>query len=151
MQCRPSTTASALALCTAAFVLALAGCAPPAPQDTLARTPQETVSAVCASADALAASIDEFRNTLSPEVTIEQIEMARDKVSAAYDVLAAEARDVAQERAGELKTHVEPFQKAVKDVSNGAKVSDAIDSLKSETDAVDSSLGSLANELKCQG
>lgn len=158
MQRRASTVASAASLGAAAFLLALAGCAqqapqepvPPATQETITQVPRETASPVCASADALTDSLNDFRNTLTPEATPEQIRLARDKVKTSYDSLASDLNSIAQNVGEDLRTQVDRLKATVGGISNGAKVSDAIDSLKSNTDAIGSSLNSLESELKCQ-
>ncbi|GAA1496409.1 hypothetical protein [Paeniglutamicibacter kerguelensis] len=165
MQHRLSRTAGPLALAAAALLLALAGCAPqppaesaspvptdmasPVPTEMVSPVPTETVSPVCSSADALAASLDEFHNTLTPDATLEQVGAARDKVVMSYDALVAEVKDVAQERVAELKTQVDRLKATVESVKEGAKVSDAIEELENQADAVDTSLNSLESQLKC--
>jgi uncharacterized lipoprotein YajG len=148
---------STLALGAAAFMLLLAGCTPQAPQETGSQTPPETVSQapletvspVCAAVDNLDSSLEEFRNTVTPEVTAEELRAARDKVKISFDALAAEAQDLARDQLKELNAEIDRFQAAVEDVSNGATVQDATDALRNETDAVDASLNDLQSELTC--
>jgi ABC-type transporter Mla subunit MlaD len=95
-------------------------------------------------------SLNDFRITLTPEATPEQIRLARDKVKTSYDSLASDLNSIAQNVGEDLRTQVDRLKATVGGISNGAKVSDAIDSLKSNTDAIGSSLNSLESELKCQ-
>ena len=148
---------STLALSTAAFMLLLTGCTPQTPQETVSQTPQETVSQppqetvspVCAAVDNLDSSLEEFRNTLTPEVTAEELRLARDKVGVAFDVLAVELQDIARDQLKELNAEIDRFQAAVEDVSNGATIQDATDSLRDEADGVEAPLNDLESELTC--
>jgi len=131
------TAAVALAVAS----LALNACSPP--------SPQENVSQACAAAESLAASVEQFRSTLSADATIEQVRSARDDVVASYDALVAEAQDVAQDRKDELETNVEEFQSAVDDVPDDTKLPDAVESLRNESADVGTALDGLEAELQC--
>ncbi len=138
---RPPTTTVVTVLGTAALPLSTVGCAP--------ESPQENVSQACASADPVAASLEEFRNTLTPDATIEQLRTARDKARTSSDDFMAEVQDVARDRGDELDSDVDAFQAAVDDVPNDTRVPDALDSLRNESDSVDTSLSGLKSELNC--
>jgi hypothetical protein len=135
------TSVGTAAVALAVAALALNACSPP--------SPQENVSQACAAAESLAASVEQFRSTLSADATIEQVRSARDDVVASYDALVAEAQDVAQDRKDELETNVEEFQSAVDDVPDDTKLPDAVESLRNESADVGTALDGLEAELQC--
>ncbi len=141
MKSRILGSAGALTLGASMMLLALAGCSSP--------SPQENTTQACAAADTFAASLEEFRATLTPEATAEQLRSARAKVEDSYDTLVEEAGDVAEDRREELETTVRAFRDAVDEVPDDTKVPDAIDSLRGEANDVDNALTNFESELQC--
>lgn len=130
-----------LALGASMVLLALSGCSNP--------SPQENTTQACAAADTFAASLDDFRATLTPDASTEQLRSARDKVEDSYGTLMEEADDVAEDRREELDTTVRDFRAAVDEVPNDTKVPDAIDSLRGEANDVGTALAGLKDNLQC--
>src|SRR6476620_8537271 len=96
-------TVGSIALATA-FVL-LTGCSPtsppaatPSPTAAIS-SPPASVSEICAAADAHAGALANFKATLKPDATIEQVRAAQDQVSKTYEELAKASENLAQQRA----------------------------------------------------
>ncbi|GAA1496407.1 hypothetical protein [Paeniglutamicibacter kerguelensis] len=141
MRRKHPTFFGATVLGAAAIGLALGGCT--------STSPEENVSQACTAANNMSSALVEFRNALTPEATIEELQTARDKVSDAYDSLLAEAENVAQDRMNELESSLGEFRSAVESVPDDTKVPVAIDSLRTEANDVGTALDSLRSELKC--
>ena len=96
---RPHAIAvGSIALATA--VVLLTGCSPtsppaatPSPTVTIS-SPPASVSEVCAAADAHAAALANFKATLKPDATIEQVHSAQDQVTATYEDLAKASQNL---------------------------------------------------------
>jgi hypothetical protein len=128
---------------TAAFGLALgmlAGCS---------ASPEENVSKACAASDAFAAALQNFRQTLTPDASIDEIRAAREEVSNTYNDLKGAAANVAKDRTDELASATDEFKAAVDAVPDDATVPQAVDSLKNEAAKVDTARQGVASELNC--
>ncbi|VXB69541.1 hypothetical protein [Citricoccus sp. K5] len=136
-----SGQARALAVGASVALLALAGCSTP--------SPQENVSQACAATETFSTSLEEFRATLTPDATTEQLRSARDKVGESYDALVEEAGDVAEDRREELDTTVRDFREAVNEVPDDTKVPDALSSLREEANDVGTALSDVESDLQC--
>ncbi|WP_256214205.1 hypothetical protein [Arthrobacter sp. ov118] len=90
-----------------------------------------------------------FKDTLKPSSTVEQIQSARDQVRTAYDNLVTAAADAAKGRVDAVKAAEEKFVAAVNAVPNDATVSQAANSLRDEAANVQGALSDLMNEVKC--
>ena len=75
---------------------------------------------------------DEFKDTLKPGVTVEQIQSARDQVRKAYDDLLNAAGDAAKERVDAVKSAQQKFAAAVSAIPDTATLSQAANSLRDE-------------------
>ena len=109
----------------------------------------QTVSPVCSTSAAFSASLTNFKDTLKPGATLDQIRTARDQVVKAYDDLLKAAADVAKERVDAVKAAQQKFASAVNAVPNDATVTQAVDSLRDEAANVQAALSDLTTEAKC--
>lgn len=148
MQRRRSATASTLPLCAATNMLLLTAGTPQASQEPVSSTPQGTDSTVCSAVVNLYSSLEEFRSTVTPEVTVEELRIARDKAKVAQDAVATEIQDLARDQLMELNAEIDRFQAAIEDVADSATVRDATVALGNETEAVDTPLNDLASKLR---
>ena len=123
-----------------AAVALLTGCAP---------TPQENVSQACAAAGAYAAALTNFKDTLKPSATVDQVRTARDQVTKTYDEMIKQSQDVAKDRADAVKTAQQNLEKAVKDVPDDATLTQASNSLRDETVKLQAAASDLRSQLKC--
>ncbi len=125
----------------------LAGCsstgAGPSP------SPTPSVSPVCAAADAYSSALTNFKDTLKPGVTVDQIRTARDQVLKAFDDMVSAAGDAAKDRVDAVKTAEQKFTSAVKAVPNDATLSQAVQSLRDEAANVQGAITDLTSEVKC--
>jgi len=143
-----SVTARLIAL--GAALALLAGCSTPNTSTPNASASQtKSVSPACAAASALSASLTNFKDTLKPSSTVEQIQSARDQVRTAYDNFVTAAADAAKDRADAVKAAEEKFVAAVNAVPNDATVSQAVNSLRDEAANVQAAVSDLMNEVKC--
>ena len=131
----------------AALVL-LAGCSMPSPPAATS-SPQPTVAPVCAAADAFAEALTNFKDSLKPGVTVEQVRASRDQVAKTYDELVSAAGSAAQARVDAVKTAQEKFAAAVNDVPDDATLTEAAASLRDEAANVQAALSDLATEVQC--
>ncbi|SDK80732.1 hypothetical protein SAMN04487916_103131 [Arthrobacter sp. ov407] len=127
-------------LALGAAVALLTSCAP---------TPQENVSQACAAADAYAAALTNFKDTLTPSATVEQVQTARDQVTKTYDEMIKQSQDVAKDRADAVKTAQQNLESAVKDVPNDATLKQAANSLRDDTVKLQAAASDLRSQLKC--
>lgn len=111
--------------------------------------PQATRSPVCPAADAFAAALTGFKDTLRAGPTLDQVRAARDQVATSYDALIKEAGSLARERVAAVTAAEDAFATAVNDVPSDATLTEAIDSLRDETAIVQGALSDLATEIKC--
>ena len=144
---RPQKVRARLIALGAALVL-IAGCSTTSPPLNTS-SPQPTVSPVCTAADALADALTNFKDTLKPGATVEQVQSARDQVAKTYDDLVKATGNVANERVDAVKSAQDKFTSAVNDVPNDATLTAAIDSLRDEAANVQAALSDLTTEVKC--
>lgn len=141
-----------IALATA--VVLLTGCGqtspPAATQSPTAAisSPPASVSEVCPAADAHAAALANFKATLKPDATIEQVHSAQDQVTATYEDLAKASENLAQQRADAVKAAEAKFNAAVAAVPNDATLAQAADSLRDEASNVEAAIRDLRTEVK---
>jgi hypothetical protein len=109
----------------------------------------ESASKLCDAARAYAAALTSFKDTLKPDVPIEQVRTARDQVVKAYDDLVTASADVAKERVDAVIAAENKFTAAVQAVPDQATLPQAIDSLRDEAANVQAALSDLAAEIKC--
>jgi methyl-accepting chemotaxis protein len=142
-----------IALATA--VVLLTECSPTSPPAATSSptaaisSPPASVSEVCAAADAHAAALANFKATLKPDATIEQVHSARDQVTATYEDLAKASENLAQQRAEAVKAAEAKFNAAVAAVPNDATLAQATDSLRDEASNVEAAIRDLRTEVKC--
>ena len=136
-------------------VALLTGCSPSSPP---AATPSPTVTAssppastsqVCAAIDAHAAALANFKDTLTPDATIEQVRAAQEQVSKTYEELAKASENLAQQRAEAVKAAEAKFNAAVAAVPNDATLTQAVDSLRDEASNVEAAIRDLRAEVNC--
>ncbi|HRO29798.1 MULTISPECIES: hypothetical protein [Micrococcaceae] len=165
MHFKSSSATGVVAIGATTLLLAVAACtgggpqeSTPAPASSTAQEstpapespdPSEGVSQACASADRFADALVEFRATLKPESSLEQIRMAREKVTASFDALVRDARDLAQDRVAELEASVSELRAAVAAVPDDSAVPEAIVSLRDEADDVRAALQNLRRDITC--
>ena len=151
---RPHAIAvGSIALATA--VVLLTGCSPtsppaatPSPTATIS-SPPASVSEVCAAADAHAAALANFKATLKPDATIEQVHSAQDQVTATYEDLAKASQNLAQQRAEAVKAAEAKFNAAVAAVPNDATLAQAAGSLRDEAANVEAAIRDLRTQVNC--
>jgi hypothetical protein len=131
----------------AALVL-LAGCTTSSPPASTS-SPTPTVSPACAAADAFAQALTNFKDTLKPGTTLEQVGSARDQVVKTYDELVSATGSAAQTRVDAVRSAQEKFAAAVNDIPDDATLTSAIDSLRDEAANVQAALSDLASEVRC--
>jgi recombinational DNA repair ATPase RecF len=112
-------------------------------------SPPASVSEVCAAADAHAAALANFKATLKPDATIEQVHSAQDQVTATYEDLAKASENLAQQRAEAVKAAEAKFNAAVAAVPNDATLAQAAGSLRDEAANVEAAIRDLRTEVKC--
>lgn len=109
----------------------------------------ESGSKLCDAARAYAAALTSFKDTLKPDVPIEQVRSARDLVVKAYDDLVTASADVAKERVDAVIAAENKFAAAVNAVPDQATLPQAIESLRDEAAYVQAAVSDLATEVKC--
>jgi vacuolar-type H+-ATPase subunit I/STV1 len=136
-------------------VVLLTGCSPsnppaatPSPTVTVSSPPAST-SQVCAAIDAHTAALANFKATLKPDATIEQVNAARDQVTKTYDDLVKASENLAQQRADAVKAAEAKFNAAVAAVPNDATLTQAADSLRDEASNVEAAIRDLRAEVQC--
>lgn len=138
-----------------AAVALLTGCSPANPpavtsSPTIALTsPPASVAPVCAAADAHAEALADFKTTLKPDATIEQVRAAQEKVAKTYDDLVAARGNLAQQRAEAVKAAEDKFNAAVAAVPDTATLTQAADSLRDEASNVEAAVSDLRTEINC--
>lgn len=131
----------------AAAIALLAGCSGTGTSASPSPTP--SVSPVCAAASAYESALTNFKDTLKPSSTIEQVQTARDQVVKAFDNMVSAAGDAAKDRVDAVKTAEQKFAAAVKAVPDSATLTQAIDSLRVEAANVQGAVADLTSEVKC--
>jgi hypothetical protein len=165
MKDKNPSAAGVVAIGAATLLLAVAGCTGGTPQESTpppesattqqgtptpeSPTPTDKVSQACASADSFAEALADFRATLKPESTIEQISLARDRVSTSFDALVTDARDLARDRVAEVQASVSQLRAAIDAIPDDSGVPAAIASLRDETEDVRAALQDLRNDMTC--
>jgi predicted negative regulator of RcsB-dependent stress response len=112
-------------------------------------SPEENVTKACGASDAFAAAVKNFRATLTPNATIEEIRSAREKVSSTYNDLKGAAANVAKDRTDALASATDDLKSAVDAVPDNATVRQAVASLKNEAAKVETARTGVASELNC--
>jgi len=118
----------------------MTGCAP---------TPQENVSQACAAASAYAAALTNFKDTLKPSATVDQVRSAQEQVAKTHEEMIKQSQDVAKDRTDAVKTAEQNLEKAVKDVPDDATLTQAATSLRDETIKLQAAASDLRSQLKC--
>jgi hypothetical protein len=138
-----------------AAVALLTGCSPasppaatPSPTVTVSSPPAST-SQVCAAVDAHAAALANFKDTLKPDATIEEVRAAQEEVTKTYDDLVKAGENLAQERADAVKAAEAKFNAAVAAVPDDATLTQATNSLRDEAANVEAAIRDLRAEVKC--
>jgi prophage DNA circulation protein len=112
-------------------------------------SPEENVAKACGASDAFAAALQNFRETLTPDATIEEIRSAREEVSNTYNDLKGATANVAEDRTDALASATDELKAAVDDVPDDATVRQAVTSLKNEAANVEAARKGVASELNC--
>ncbi len=136
-------------------VALLTGCSPtsppaatPSPTVTVT-SPPASVSQVCAAVDAHAAALANFKDTLKPDATIEQVRAAQEEVAKTYDDLVKATENLAQQRAEAVKAAEAKFNAAVAAVPDNATLTQAASSLRDEASNVEAAIRDLRTEVNC--
>ena len=138
-----------------AAVALLTGCSPTSPPAATSSptaaisSPPASMSAVCAAADAHAAALKNFKDTLTPDATIEQVRAAQEQVAKTYEELAKATENLAQQRAEAVKAAEAKFNAAVAAVPDDATLKQAADSLRDEASNVEAAVRDLRTEVRC--
>ncbi|MEV7646628.1 hypothetical protein [Arthrobacter sp. NPDC089319] len=112
-------------------------------------SPEENVAKACGASDAFTAALQNFRDTLTPDATIDEIRSAREEVSNTFNDLKGATTNVAKDRTDALASAMDELKAAVDDVPDDATVRQAVTSLKNEADNVKSARDGVASELNC--
>lgn len=134
----------------AASVALLTGCSPSSPGASVSSArAQENVSQACTAASAYAAALTNFKQTLKPGATVEQVQSARDQVAKSYDDLIKASQDVSRDEVDAVQAAEQNFDRAVKDVPDDATLAQAIGSLRDEAANVQAAVSDLRTAAKC--
>ena len=144
---RPPSVAARMIALGAALAL-LAGCSTTSPTSP-SSSQTASVSPVCAAAVAYSTALTNFKDTLKPGATLEQIRSARDEVVKTFDDLVNAAGDAAKDRVDAVKAAEEKFASAVKAVPDSATLTQAVNSLRDEAANVQAAVSDLTNDAKC--
>ena len=148
MSRRHAILEGSIALAAAAALLT--GCSPSSPGTSASSArAQENVSQACAAARAYAAALTNFKQTLKPGATVEQIRSARDQVAKTYDDLIKASQDVARDEVNAVQAAEKNFDRAVKDVPDDATLTQAVGSLRDEAANVQAAVSDLQTAAKC--
>ncbi|WP_104182133.1 hypothetical protein [Arthrobacter sp. B0490] len=114
-------------------------------------SPQEQAGSerICDAATAHTSAVSEFEDTLTPEVTIEQLRSARDKIVSTYTELDQAAADVAADRWVAVEAAERKLEKAVDDIPDQATVREAVESLRNEASDLKVAVGDLVKGVTC--
>lgn len=128
----------------------LTGCSTPTPGTSVSSaSAQQTVSQVCAAASAYAAALTNFKQTLTPDTTLGQVDSARDEVVKTFDDLIKTSQDVAKDKVDAVRTAQDSFTQAVKAVPEGAPLTQVVGSLRAEAANVQAAVSDLQTSAKC--
>lgn len=131
-------------------VALLTGCSTSTPGTSVSSArAQENVSQACTAASAFAAALTNFKQTLKPGVTVEQVDSARDQVVKTYDDLIKASQDVAKDQVDAVQTAQDKFARAVRAVPDDATLTQAVDSLRDEAANVQAAVSDLQTVAKC--
>ncbi|NUL44355.1 hypothetical protein F7P69_04000 [Cellulosimicrobium funkei] len=112
-------------------------------------SPEENVSTACEASDAYAAALQSFKDTLSPEATVEEVRAARDEVRTTHDDLVEAAEEVAEDRLEDLDSAEDGLHEAVEDLPDDVTMADATGDLESQASEVETARNAVAEELSC--
>ncbi|CAH0139713.1 MULTISPECIES: hypothetical protein [unclassified Arthrobacter] len=133
-----------------AAIALLTGCSPSTPGTSVSSARAEkNVSQACAAASAFAGALTNFKQTLKPGATIEQIKSAREQVAKTYDDLVKASQDVAKDEMDAVKTAENKFDAAVRAVPNDATLTQAAASLRDDAANVQAAVSDLQTATKC--
>lgn len=133
-----------------AAAAALMGCSPSSPGTSVSSArAQENVSQVCGAASAYAAALTNFKQTLKPGATVQQVQTARDQVAKTYDDLVKASQDVAKDAVDAVQAAENKFDRAVKDVPDDATLTQAVNSLRDEAANVQAAVSDLRTAANC--
>ena len=110
---------------------------------------EENTAQACSAADDVTTALDNFRSTLTPDATVDDVRGARDELSSAWQTFDSAATEVVQDRSEELDEAWDGLQKAVDDVAGEATVSGAIDTLRDEAQGLKDAKDDVVAELDC--
>ncbi|BCW70041.1 hypothetical protein [Arthrobacter sp. NicSoilB8] len=128
----------------------LTGCGPSSPGTSVSSARAEkNVSQACAAASAFAGSLTNFKQTLKPGATIDQIKSAREQVAKTYDDLVKASQDVAKDEMDAVQKAENKFDAAVRAVPNDATLSQAAASLRDDAANVQAAVSDLQTATKC--
>lgn len=133
-----------------AAIVLLTGCGPSTPGTAVSSARAEkNVSQACTAASAFAASLTNFKHTLTPSATLEQVKSARDQVAKAYDDLVKQSQDVARDEWNAVQKAENKFDAAVRAVPNNATLTQAAASLRDDAANVQAAVSDLLTTTKC--
>ncbi|MFI2363744.1 hypothetical protein [Promicromonospora sp. NPDC019610] len=112
-------------------------------------TPEQNTEQACGAADDLTAALDDFRSTLTPDATVDDVRAARDDLSQSWQEFESATSDVVADRSEELDQAWDGLQKAVDDVAGEATVEGAINTLRDEWQGVKDAKDDVVAELDC--
>jgi hypothetical protein len=118
------------------------------PSETVSSPPASTAE-LCAAAEAHAAALANFKTTLKPDATLDQVHAAQAQVTKTYDDLVTARKNLAQERADAVKSAEAKLNAAVNAVPNDTTLTQAADSLRDEASNVEAAIRDLRAEVKC--
>ncbi|MDQ0734482.1 hypothetical protein [Arthrobacter agilis] len=122
----------------------------PSSSSSPSSTPEEAGAArLCEAATAFSGAVTGFRDTVTPEATIEELRSARDEVVKTYREMDRAAMDVAEERMTAVAAAERKLEKAVDDVREQATVPEAVESLRNEASDLQTAVTDLAKEVEC--
>ncbi|BCW66810.1 MAG TPA: hypothetical protein VF885_20795 [Arthrobacter sp.] len=137
-------------IAVAASLALLTGCSTSSPGTSVSSArAQENVSQACAAASAYSAALTNFKQTLKPGATVEQINSARDQVAKTYDDLIRASQDVARDEVDAVQAAEKNFDRAVKAVPDDATLTQAFGSLRDEAANVQAAVSDLRTAAKC--
>ena len=133
-----------------AAVALLTGCSTSSPGTSVSSARvQENVSQACAAASDYAAALTNFKQTLKPSATVEQVRSARDQVAKTYDDLIKASQDVSKDEVDAVQAAEKNLDRAVRDVPDDATLTQAAGSLRDEAANVQAAVSDLRTAAKC--
>lgn len=137
-------------IAVAAFLMLLTGCSTSSPGTSVSSArAQENVSQACAAASAYSAALTNFKQTLKPGATVEQISSARDQVAKTYDDLIRASQDVVRDEVDAVQAAEKSFDRAVRAVPDDATLTQAVGSLRDEAANAQAAVSDLRTAAKC--